>query len=279
MQSPTPARVIYGLFAGLILLLFAAWSSGATGTICEYNQGTHQNQCSSYGLAVYVLVKAAEFLNFYGALITAIATIAIAAFTFTLKRSTDRLWEAGEKQFNHAKSLAFQAFLDRATDLKNVGQQIQLARNEFLATHRPKVIVREVYLDGDQIWFRLVNVGDTPATIAESSVTAEIVTSKAGLRPLLSTGKNDLGTVTLAAGELRELSYRPHGDLGFSFASQMGDRKVSMFIGDRYFTGTVIYVDEIGIRRRSVFRRKWQAGERRFVRLDPEEERDNEYAD
>jgi hypothetical protein len=36
-------------------------------------------------------------------------------------------------------------------------EQTELSRAEFTATHRPRIIVREVYLDGGQIWFRLVN--------------------------------------------------------------------------------------------------------------------------
>jgi hypothetical protein len=91
MLSPSLLRVSVGILTGIILLLTAAWLSGSTGQICEYDQSSAQNECASYGLPIYVLVKGGLFLNFYGALIAGLATIAIAAFTYTLKQSTDQL--------------------------------------------------------------------------------------------------------------------------------------------------------------------------------------------
>jgi hypothetical protein len=41
-----------------------------------------------------------------GVLVTAVATIAIACFTRALKRSTDKLWEAGERQLAHLEDTA-----------------------------------------------------------------------------------------------------------------------------------------------------------------------------
>ena len=139
--------------------------------------------------------------------------------------------------------------------------------------------MREVYLDGNDIRFRLVNVGDTPATIVESRLLAEEMQGKSALRPLLTNGTNELGRLVIAPGEVRDESYRPQDSLGFSFAAQMGDRRGSVFGGDRYFSGTVVYTDDLGTRRRSVFRRRWMVRDRGFVHLDPKEERDNEYAD
>jgi hypothetical protein len=50
-------------------------------------------------------------------LLTALATIAIAWFTYTLKQSTDRLWRLG--------------------------------REEFLATHRPEIIIHSIEVATD----------------------------------------------------------------------------------------------------------------------------------
>ena len=76
---------------------------------------------------------------------TVVATIAIAAFTGTLWWSTHKLWKAGERQF-------------------------KLTRDEFISTHRPKLIVRQFVLDRPmpnqvvKINFSIINVGDTEAT-------------------------------------------------------------------------------------------------------------------
>jgi hypothetical protein len=84
MLRPSPPRIICGFIAGIILLLIAAWLSGSTGQICESNQSTNQNDCASYSLPIYVLINGVTFLNFYGVLITAIATGVIAWLTVTL---------------------------------------------------------------------------------------------------------------------------------------------------------------------------------------------------
>lgn len=83
--------------AGAVLLLIAAWFSGSTREICEYAQGAQQNDCPTYNLAFFVIIKVGEILNYYGPLIAAFATIAIAAFTYTVKKSTDKLWSATQR--------------------------------------------------------------------------------------------------------------------------------------------------------------------------------------
>lgn len=84
----------------------------------------------------------AAFADANNGAITAIATVFVAIFTLTLWIVT--------------------------------GRSVQLARNEFIATHRPKIIVRHVLLadHGDelaqrdaQVDFVIANVGDTDATI------------------------------------------------------------------------------------------------------------------
>ncbi len=103
-----------------------------------------------WGLVVLPLIYLHDDAGHSGAvndlavLVTALATIAIAGFTFSLKRSTDKLWEAGEKQ-------------------------LRLAREEFISTHRPKLIVRQFVfikpIPGQplKVEFSIVNTGDTEA--------------------------------------------------------------------------------------------------------------------
>jgi hypothetical protein len=67
----------------------------------------------------------------------ALAGIAVAAFTFTLWVATDKLWRAGEKQFRQAQASSLRQ------DLRTQ-EQLRLAREEFISTHRPIVRVRLV---------------------------------------------------------------------------------------------------------------------------------------
>jgi hypothetical protein len=187
----------------------------------------------------------------------AIATIFIAIFTFTLKRSTDKLWVAGK-------------------------DQLKLARAEFISSHRPRIILRDVHLEGRQVFYMLINTGDTDATIVESWILGEFVPDGVPIRPLRSFGHDDLGRLVLAAGETRDLTYDLPGDIGFAImfpdSRRIGIEGPPVF-GQRYFAGTIVYADDLGVRRRSVFRRIWVDDRHAFVRLTAELERDHEYAD
>jgi hypothetical protein len=102
------------------LLATAAWAvilalqsePSAHYQICETNQYTDHETCTPHHLLHVVFWYIGYVIN--PTSITALATVAIAWFTWTLKESTDRLWYAG--------------------------------RLEFVATHRPRVILR--YIDG-----------------------------------------------------------------------------------------------------------------------------------
>jgi hypothetical protein len=154
MLKPSPIRIVIGLCAGVVLILIAAWSSGFTGEIC-YETKTGQQHCDPYNLAPFLVIKAFEGLHTLDTVITALATVAIAWFTWTLWRAT-------------------------TGTLKATQDSIQLARDEFNASHRPKLRLKHIWLaspDGQNasadLWSRsplvvrldIVNVGDTVAYV------------------------------------------------------------------------------------------------------------------
>ena len=104
--------------------------------------------CSSYSIVVYLILAALDKLNFYGAVITAIATAIIAWFTYTLR----------------AAAL-------KSADLTQ--QSIDLARDDFSATHRPWIQITTVsnsnglWWSGDNAFTGLNvfcrNTGSSPA--------------------------------------------------------------------------------------------------------------------
>lgn len=92
--------------------------------------------------------KFVDGLQVYNGAVTAAATVLIAAFTVILARVSRK-----------------QASLTR--------ESIDLARQEFIATHRPRLIVRFIqgpFYDDEGVefaWVTFANVGDTTATIYE----------------------------------------------------------------------------------------------------------------
>jgi hypothetical protein len=99
----SPRERLFWLCAGaaLIALVFSLVPSHYE--ICEIAEKTKEGHCTSYQVVPFVGIKAAQIIDRAGGIITALATIAIAIFTLTLKRATDKLWDAGEHQTNIAR--------------------------------------------------------------------------------------------------------------------------------------------------------------------------------
>jgi len=137
----TPAAEKYEcFFRGPLALLFSeliGWWQGVFGKADKY---VALFTATAYKIAVAV----GTFLDTHNGAFTALATLAVAAFTFTLWRSTKGM-------------------------LATTNNSINLARDEFISTHRPKLIVRQFQIDpvtpGNPITihFAMVNIGSTEA--------------------------------------------------------------------------------------------------------------------
>jgi hypothetical protein len=173
------------------------------------------------------------------AVITAIATAVMAFFTFTLARSTKKLWETTNKS-------------------------VDLAREEFIATHRPKIIVRSFQITnrdmpiGKPIGFIFIaqNIGETAAKIIEVRSGTFIQSAKTIIPTDLSFAFYEEFNVTLASGE-RELFPGNGG------SSPEGEESMSVYAGNSalYCMGTIVYVDSIGTRRETGFCRRYHPRE------------------
>lgn len=65
--------------------------------ICEVAEKAKEESCASYQLVPFLALKVPQILDRMGGVLTALATLAIAWFTLSLRQSTDRLWIAGER--------------------------------------------------------------------------------------------------------------------------------------------------------------------------------------
>jgi hypothetical protein len=128
--------------AAFVVLFFALIPSHYE--ICEVAEKTKEEHCTPYQVVPFVGIKIAQVLDKAGGIITALATIAIAIFTLTLKRATDRLWDAGEKQLSHLSDTAERQLRAYVT---LIDEQVELVANETA-----------FILD-----FKLRNDGNTPA--------------------------------------------------------------------------------------------------------------------
>lgn len=158
------------------------------------------------------------------------------------------------------------------------GQQIRLSREEFIATHRPDIILREPRFEwvGEKqiVRFFLVNRGDGAGTVIDSRIGLEHHEDIGPALNMLCNGSNDLGHIALASGEIRECEWTVPGAIQLMRVA--ADEPTLGLLGAIYLMGSLDYVDGSGRRRRTVFCRKYDPRRRRFVPTgDPE----HEYAD
>jgi hypothetical protein len=164
-------------------------------------------------------------------------------------------------------------------------RQLRLARAEYISTHRPRIVLREANLIAETIHYTLVNLGGTPATIVESRIFAEFVEDRTRWRPLwpAADGEAISTRLTFIGGESRDLQCALSPGVSFAIsypaATRIGVENRGGLTGKVYFVGALIYEDGLGMKRRSIFRRRWDDASLTFVRLPPEQERDHEYAD
>ncbi|MCX7364015.1 MAG: hypothetical protein NTV97_19530 [Alphaproteobacteria bacterium] len=160
--------------------------------------------------------------------------------TTLLWRSTERLWEAGERQ----------AALTR--------DSINLAREEFNATHRPRIGIRGVHtLTVDRegfLGFVYVNRGIGTAKITRIGC-AVIVTEYIRNAPAFEV--RNITDVELKSGDSEFYEYNPRNIVEFSFGRGFDNNSDPRDTSSTaYFVGFVAYEDSDGRQRETGFCRK-----------------------
>lgn len=253
---------------GIIAILFAAsYLCPIRYEICDKPDYGGNQDCYQYHPGPYVIAWLINAAQDYNGLITAIATVFIAWFTLTLRKSSDRLANISEQQTN-------------------------LLNAQRLIDHRPRLNVRHVSLASEESGpgdllslgekfkggLAVVNVGGTQATIINSFYT--IFFSRTGL-PMAS--PLDI--------QINELIWLPKKlGVGESVACQIEGvvaAKVSedSFIELKsrnaygwtiYVMGQIEYSDDAGNHRFMGFCRQWGGGPGTF---QPVSDQDYEYQD
>ncbi|MHB1210596.1 MAG: hypothetical protein ACYC1I_12965 [Acidimicrobiales bacterium] len=196
------------------------------------------------GLAAYDSQPIGVFLSAIGPAIAALATIYIAWFTLELRNSTDKLWGASR-------------------------EQMKLARSEFLATHRPDLVVRSFLFtklpdapddtsltDTYQITFWIANRGRSPASLISSRF--QTFFGLTGLVP----GRNELLLNPLAPWNDARATIAPGANIQHDVTGQASSvRLAAIDMGmdktDLYFLGRIVYEDSEGTRREIGFGRQY----------------------
>jgi hypothetical protein len=161
MLRSSSIRVVLALVCGFAIILFAAWSSGIIGEICEETKAG-QEHCVTYNLASLILIQIFRILHTLEGVITALATAAIAWFTWTLWQSSEKMWnvtklsaEASQKSADFAEKSLFEA------------------NRPLVAINPLELCDANEFQPGAHIHFGLKNVGKGVAIVNKVGVTVQ----------------------------------------------------------------------------------------------------------
>lgn len=242
--------------------------------ICEpAKEGVKQatTECARYKLISFTIHEVGTHLDIISAFITAVATAFIARYTLTLKKSTDRLWEAGDKQFRQAQASALRQ------DLRTQ-EQLRLARDEFVSNHRPIIRVRGVtvsafgarfgvnnFSHGQEIEIEFIvsNVGSTDANVTDGRYRVYCFNtpepkndSLFGEFPQKIPGAN----FTLAPGEAKRLFVTTRIVLNEPPAGERIMRQFAVENWRMHIIGHIDYRDKLDRKRQTGFLRELEPG-------------------
>src|SRR5687768_6381783 len=97
---------LLALIAALVLLGWQTELLPLSDEVCDPDEIGHEQECLEYFLPLALLIRGINLLNHNEGAVLGLATIAIAWFTLSLRRSTDRLWRAGELQRQSTERIA-----------------------------------------------------------------------------------------------------------------------------------------------------------------------------
>jgi hypothetical protein len=221
MRFPKSWRLFCFLVLGFALLLIGAWIAGwipSAAQYCEYNPYTEHEKCAVYQIPVVVVRYIGWFLDAVSSALTAIATVAIGAFTYTLykattglKDSTDKLWDAGERQIKVAGDAAVAA--EKAAGAAQ--RSAEIANNSLITTERAFVFLDDI--DPAPV-FGLRGSGNNNTEIQQF--------------PIRPRWRNSGNTPTRNMAVIVNWTYS-EGDLpgGFTYAYGENDEPSPMFLG------------------------------------------------
>jgi len=162
-------------FATLLVIFILSSDVAAHYEICETTKEGAKN-CARYNVVSFALREVGIFLDSYSGLVTAVATAFIAWFTLSLRQSTDRLWDAGDKQLGLLKRSA--DISERAlTELEAPFTAIKIIDTGLTKK------TTEIGHDFGMLKFSVTNDGRTPARLVELVDTTRLIPEESGNPP------------------------------------------------------------------------------------------------
>lgn len=214
------------------LLFFGSFLVDIVREICTKDEYTNQPDCAEHHFGPWIVLGIVEIVDAHNGFVTAIASIAVACFTGTL-------WYVSRRQGDLAQ------------------RSIDLARDEFNATHRPKVILQRIDIFDPARGVALIfaNAGETPALVTAWDAFIYYRWSEAAFWPqdISPLDKSEAG-FWLMPGQSSSVTFRPDLD-------DVGHARFTAGEAEMFVVGTINYSGKDKIARGTGFCRKWFRGD------------------
>lgn len=264
-------------FAGsatfLLLLFFGSLFVQVVREICTKNEYTNKPDCAYHHIGPFAILWVVEIIDSHNGFVTALATLVMAAFTGTLWFVTNKSVRVARGQFEFDRQ-AFRGSMEATV------AQIELARDEFNATHRPKIIVHATSLPMDfsahnpddmciGAFIQYFNIGASPAKII--NIRARITRSRQPLQSGIFVHETaPIRTAFLESGMKDYVRLKSDYSLNFERTIQCAEDAIK---GVPICMGTIRYEDGRGAIRETGFCYRLDAvGERWVSAEEPEYE-------
>jgi len=173
-------------------------------------------------------------------------------------------------------ALAVVIALASISQTHRIRRRLETVKNEFFTALRPRFVLRDVHSKNCQlgepieVTYTICNTGSSTAQVVESVLSVDIQQWSSPRRVPIPAGRNDIGVLTLNAGEAATFTYKvPERTWNKNLVK---DSEVIALI----FCGRIDYVDASGVVRETSFCRAFDGSRERFFPMrDPE----LEYAD
>jgi hypothetical protein len=202
---------------------------------------------------IFLIVTVARVLEAMGhEWLTAISTVVIAGFTATLWWSTRGM-------------------------LRSTNESIGLARDEFLSTHRPQLIVRQFQLNQPlpdhivTISFSIINAGDTEATLRLIAAEVALWNGRYWEAPGIDFITRPVNPKVIRNGQRISITIVSRFKITDAQIKAVEQKTLSICA-----VGEFTYTDPLGTERRTGFRRNYDVSTDMFI---ASENKDQEYQD
>lgn len=193
-----------------------------------------------------MLTTIVDWIEAHEGILTALATIVIAVFTWALARSTKRLWKETKEASTIAKKSADAAL--------KTAQNMEAAERAYVKmSHYPPGLVPVAASPLYDVRLRIKNFGQTPATITSVVLTHRIV-SHADPLPTIPEYTLGIGHVTRRVFLVRDDEFSTYQTFTI-LSPEFG--LIENRTSDLCIYGYVDYIDQFGSRHRAGYARRY----------------------